>query len=90
MTRKIRLIYGTDRIKRLARRPDISSAVRQIRADMTEANHAYAEREESSGCKREQFIERVPSTWMTRHHSARMLFSPQPTTVPFPGYMVHD
>jgi len=57
MTRKIRLIYGTDRIKRLARRPDISSAVRQIRADMTEANHAYAEREESSGCKREQFIE---------------------------------
>ena len=52
MTRGIRLVHGTDRIKRLAQRPDISSAVRQIRADMAEADRAYAEREESSGYKR--------------------------------------
>jgi hypothetical protein len=52
MTREIRLIHGTDRIKRLAQRPDISGAVRQIRADMAEADRAYAEREESSGYKR--------------------------------------
>lgn len=45
MTREVRLIHGTDRIKRLAQRPDISSAVRQIRADMAEADRAYAERE---------------------------------------------
>lgn len=90
MTREIWLIHGTDRIKRLAQRPDISSAVRQIRADMAEADRAYAERQESSGYKREQFIERVPSTWMTWHRSARMLSSSQPTTVLFPGYMVHD
>jgi hypothetical protein len=90
MTREIRLIHGTDRIKRLAQRPDISGTVRQIRADMAEADRAYAEREESSGYKREQFIERVQSTWMTWHRSARMLSSSQPTTVLFPGYMVHD
>jgi hypothetical protein len=77
-------------IKRLARRPDISCAIRQIRADMAEADRAYAEREESSGYKRERFIERVPSTRMTWHHSARMLSSSQPTTDLFPGYMVHD
>jgi len=90
MTREIRLIHGTDRIKRLAQRPDITSAVRQIRAGMAEADRAYAEREESSGCKREQFIERLPSTWMTWHRSARVLSSSQPPTVLFPGYMVHD
>ncbi len=49
MTREIRLIHSTDRIKQLAQRPDISSAVRQIRADLAEADRAYAEREESSG-----------------------------------------
>jgi len=90
MTREIRLIHGTDRIKRLAQRPDISSAVRQIRAGMAEADRAYAEREESSGYEREQFIERVPSTWMTWHRSAHALSSSQPPTVLFPGYMVHD
>ena len=42
MTREIRLIHGTDRIKRLAQRPDITSAVRQIRAGMAEADRAYA------------------------------------------------
>jgi hypothetical protein len=83
-------LHGTDRIKRLARRPDISCAIRQICADMAEADRAYAEREESSGYKRERFIERVPSTRMTWHHSARMLSSSQPTTDLFPGYMVHD
>ncbi|MGH3212738.1 MAG: hypothetical protein ACRDNO_33740 [Trebonia sp.] len=58
MTREIRLIHGNDRgVKRLAQRPDISGAVRQIRADMAEADRAYAEREECSGDKREQFIE---------------------------------
>jgi len=51
---------------------------------------AYAESEESSGYKREQFIERLPSTWMTWHRSARVLSSSEPPTVLFPGYMVHD
>jgi hypothetical protein len=56
MTQEIRLIHGTDRIGRLAQRPDIANAVRQIRAAMAEASRAYAE------CKffsytREQFIE---------------------------------
>jgi hypothetical protein len=90
MTREIGLIHGTDPIKRLAQRPDVANAIRQIRADMADADRAYAEREESPGYKREQFIERVPSTWMTWHRSAHMLSSSQPTTVPFPGYMVHD
>ena len=90
MTRDIRLIHGTDRMKRLAQRPDISGAVRQIRADMAEADRPYPGCEESSGCKREQFIERVPSTWMTWHRPAGMLCGSQPTTVLFPGYMVHD
>jgi hypothetical protein len=90
MTRETRLIHGTDRIKRLAQRPDISSTVRQIRADMAEADRADAEREESAGYKSEQFIERVSSTCMTWHRSARKISSSQPTTVLFPGYMVHD
>ena len=90
MTREIRLIHGTDRIKRLARRPDIPNAVRQIRADMAEADRAYAEHGESSGGRREQFTERAPSASMTWHRSARMVSSSRPGTVPFPGYMVHD
>jgi hypothetical protein len=90
MTREIRLIHGTDRIKRLAQRPDIANAVRQIRADMAEADRAYAERGESSGYTREQFIERAPSASMTWHHSACMLSSSQPAIVLFPGCMVHD
>jgi hypothetical protein len=90
MTRETRLIHGTDRIKRLAQRPDVANAIRQIRADMADADRAYAEREESSGYTREQFIERVPSTSMTWHHSACILPSSQPTTVLFLGYMVHD
>ena len=59
----------SDRINRLAQRPDIANAIRQIRADTAEADRAYAEREESSGYKREQFIERVPYTSITWHHS---------------------
>lgn len=44
MTRENRLIHGTDRIKRLAQRPNISSAVRQHRADMAEADRVYKAR----------------------------------------------
>ncbi|MGH3299023.1 MAG: hypothetical protein ACRDP7_45250 [Trebonia sp.] len=90
MTQEIRLIHRTDRIKRLSQRPDISSAVWQIRADMAEADRAYAEREESSGYTGEQSIERVPSAWMIWHRPERMLSSSQPTTALFPGHMVHD
>jgi hypothetical protein len=54
------------------------------------ADRSYAEREESSGYMGEQFIERVSSTWMSWHLSARMLASSQATTVLLPGYMVHD
>ena len=46
--------------------------------------------EESAGYKSEQCIERVSSTCMTWHRSARKISSSQPTTVLFPGYMVHD
>lgn len=40
MTQEIKLIHGTDRIKRLAQRPDVANAVRQIRTDMAEADRA--------------------------------------------------
>ena len=56
LTQEIRLIHGTSRIKRLAQRPDTANAVRRIRAEMAEANHAYAERK-FFGCTREEFLD---------------------------------
>jgi hypothetical protein len=64
MTQEIRLIHGTGHIKRLAQRPDVANAVRQIRTDMAEADHAYAEHK-FFGCTREQFTENVPPIPMT-------------------------
>jgi predicted nucleotidyltransferase len=89
MTQKIRLIHGTDHIKRLAQRPDVANAVRQIRTDMAVADYAYAE-PKFFGYTREQFTENVPPTPMAWEYSTRILSSSRPNTVLFPGYMVHD
>ena len=54
---------GRGHIKRLARRPGVANPVRQIRADMAEADHAYAQHK-FFGYTSEQFTENVPPTLM--------------------------
>lgn len=42
MSEEVKFIRGNDRISQLARRPDISAEVAQVRADMAEADRTYA------------------------------------------------
>ena len=48
----------------LAQRPDVANALRQIRADVAEADRAHLEHKDSTGYTREQFFGRAPSASM--------------------------
>jgi hypothetical protein len=42
MTKEVKFIRGNDRISKLAERPDIADRATRVRAEMAEADRAYA------------------------------------------------